>query len=211
VFKGLAMGTLGGNNVLYAADFHGGLIRVFNSSFTEITPAGSFMDPKIPKGFAPFNIQNLGGELYVTYAKQKPPDNHDDASGAHRGFVDVFSQDGVLLRRMKTKGPQNPLNSPWGLAIAPSGFGRASGKLLVGDFGDGKINVFNQNTGRFLGQLANRANRPIHIDGLWALTFGNGGSGGLSNVLYFSAGPNGEADGLFGALTVSGNGRLVMP
>jgi len=205
VFKGLAIGNSAGKNVLYAADFHNRLIRVFDSNFNPITLAGSFTDPRLPRNFAPFNIQNLGGRLYVTYAKQDA-DKKDDVKGPGNGFVDVFDTDGHFIRRLASRGP---LNSPWGLALAPPGLGKISNKLLVGNFGNGTINVFNPNSGRFLGQLANRAGRPLRIDGLWALTFGNGVTAGQSNVLYFTAGPDDEAHGLFGSLTEVGSGAVV--
>jgi uncharacterized protein (TIGR03118 family) len=205
VFKGIALGNDGTRNLLYAADFKNRQIRVFNGSFSATTVPGGFVDPRIPGNFAPFNIQNLGGKLYVTYAKQAPG-GEDDAHGPGNGFVDVFDMNGNLLRRLASRGP---LNSPWGLALAPPGLGKISNKLLVGNFGDGRINVYNPNSGRFLGQLANRAGRPIKIDGLWGLTFGNGVSAGQSNVLYFAAGPDDEAHGLFGSLTEVGSGAVV--
>jgi uncharacterized protein (TIGR03118 family) len=205
VFKGLAIGTSAGKNVLYAADFHNGLIRVFDGSFNQITLAGSFTDPKLPRGYAPFNVQNLGGKLYVTYAKQDAA-KHDDVKGPGHGFVDVFDLNGNFIRRLASRGT---LNSPWGLALAPAGLGKISNKLLVGNFGDGAINVFNPNSGRFMGELANRAGLPLKIDGLWGLTFGNGTTAGQSKVLYFAAGPGGEAHGLFGSLTEVGSGAVV--
>jgi uncharacterized protein (TIGR03118 family) len=205
VFKGIALGNDGTRNLLYAADFANRQIRVFNGTFTETTVPGGFVDRRIPRNFAPFNIENLGGKLYVTYAK-KEPGGTDDVHGPGNGFVDVFDTSGHLLRRLASRGT---LDSPWGLALSPAGLGKASNKLLVGNFGDGRINVFNPNSGRFLGQLANRAGRPLKIDGLWGLTFGNGVTAGQSNVLYFAAGPNGEAHGLFGSLTKVGSGAVV--
>jgi uncharacterized protein (TIGR03118 family) len=206
VFKGVALANDGSRNLLYAADFAGRQIRVFDGTFTATTVPGGFLDARIPRNFAPFNIQNLGGKLYVTYAK-KEAGGTDDVPGPGTGFVDVFDTSGHLLRRLASHGT---LNAPWGLALAPAGLGKASNKLLVGNFGDGTINVFNPNSGHFLGQLANRAGRPIKIDGLWGLTFGNGTTAGQSNVLYFAAGPDDEAHGLFGSLTAVRNGRLAM-
>jgi uncharacterized protein (TIGR03118 family) len=207
VFKGLALGNVGSRNLLYAADFKNRMIRVFDGHFTETRVPGGFRDRNIPRNFAPFNIQNLRGRLYVTYAKQKVGGT-DDARGRGNGFIDVFDMQGKLLRRLASRGP---LNSPWGLALAPAGFGKASGKLLVGNYGDGKINVYSPVAGRLLGQLASRAGRPIKIDGLWGLSFDNGVTAGQPNVLYFTAGPHQEKDGLFGSLTAIRNGRLVMP
>src|SRR5439155_24069103 len=145
----------------------------------------------------PFGIANLGGQLYVTYAKQDAT-LHDDVAGPANGFVDVFDTNGNLDRRAATRGR---LNSPWGVAIAPANFGQFSNDLLVGNFGDGRINAIDPVTGEFLGQLRGPDNRPITIDGLWALGFGNNASAGPDNVLFFTAGPDGESHGLFGSLT----------
>src|SRR5262245_16633625 len=186
VFKGLALGSTNGQNFLYAADFKGRRIRVFDKNFAEVSLAGNFRDKKIPRSFAPFNVQNIGGKLYVTYAR-RGPGGEDDVEGEGNGFVDVFDTNGMLLKRLVQHGL---LNSPWGVAIAPDGWGKFSGKLLVGNFGDGTINAYNPNTGRFVGTLMNRAGRPFHIDELWGLQFGNGVTSGASNVLYFSAGPD---------------------
>ena len=202
VYKGLAIGNNGSGDFLYATNFQAGTIDVFDSSFAPTTLAGSFSDPSIPSGFAPFNIQNLVGKLYVTYAKQDAA-KHDDVPGPGNGFVDVFDLNGNLLKRLISDGP---LNSPWGLALAPSSFGDFSNTLLVGNFGDGLINAFDPSTGAFLGQIQNAWRTPIAIKGLWGLKFGNGGNGGDSNTLYFTAGipgpPPGEVEdhGLFGSI-----------
>ena len=156
---------------------------------------GSFTDPGIPGGFAPFNIQNLGGKLYVTYAKVGP--TGDDVSGAGNGFVSVFDTNGNFIMRVASQGT---LNSPWGLAIAPNSFKSFAGDLLVGNFGDGTINAFNLSTNSFVGQLDDKNGNPLVIDGLWGLITGNGGSGGSKDSIYFSAGPGDESHGLFGAL-----------
>jgi uncharacterized protein (TIGR03118 family) len=154
----------------------------------------------VPVGFAPFNIQNIGGQLYVTYALQDA-DAHDDVSGRGNGYVNVFDPNGVLLRRLASGGP---LNSPWGMAIAPAGFGAFGGALLIGNFGDGRINAFNPATGGFLGDLHDACGTPISIDGLWGLIFGNGGQGGDPHTLFFTAGipysGNVEDHGLFGSI-----------
>lgn len=206
VYKGLAIGTSGGANFLYATNFHAGTVDVFDSSFHHVTLAGTFTDSHIPKGYAPFGIQNIDGNLYVTYAKQNAM-KHDDVAGAGHGFVDVFDTSGHLLNRIATRGT---LNSPWGIALAPpSGFGRFSGDLLIGNFGDGRINAFKFPSGgnkfQFDGQLTDSSGRPITIDGLWSLQFGNGDKtpSGPTNTLFFTAGPNHENDGLFGTLTVA--------
>ena len=199
IYKGLAIGSNASGNFLYAANFHAGTIDVFDKNFDQVQLAGSFSDPNIHRGFAPFNIQNLGGKLYVTYAKQDA-DAEDDVAGPGNGYVDIFDTDGNLLQRLATRGR---LNSPWGLAFAPASFGAFAGDLLVGNFGDGRINIVDPVTGEFIDQLRDANNRFITIDGLWALIVGNGGNGGDVNKVYFTAGLNHEADGLFGSLAPS--------
>ena len=196
VYKGLAMGANASGNHLYAANFHAGTIDVFDKDFHQVQLAGSFSDPNIHRGFAPFNIQNLGGKLYVTYAKQDA-NGEDDVAGPGNGYVDIFDTNGNLLQRLATRGR---LNSPWGLAFAPASFGAFAGDLLVGNFGDGRINVVDPVTGEFIDQLRDANNRAITIDGLWGLLVGNGGNGGDVDKVYFTAGPNDEADGLFGSI-----------
>jgi uncharacterized protein (TIGR03118 family) len=196
IYKGLAIGSNAAGNFLYAANFHAGTIEVFDKDFHQVQLAGSFTDPNIHTGFAPFNIQNLEGKLYVTYAKQDA-DGEDDVAGPANGYVDIFDTNGNLLQRLATRGR---LNSPWGLAFAPPSFGAFAGDLLVGNFGDGRINVIDPVTGEFLDQLRDANNRAITIDGLWGLIVGNGGNGGDPGKIYFTAGPNDEADGLFGSL-----------
>ena len=198
VYKGLALASSGGNNFLYAANFRDARIDVFDKNFTKQSTASfPFSDPGIPGGFAPFDIRSLNGQLYVTYAKQNDV-KHDDLKGVGNGFVDIFTTSGVLVKRLITMGP---LNSPWGLAIAPGNFGLLSNDLLVGDFGDGLIHAFDPNTGAFLGTLDDAQGNPIAIDGLWGLNFGNGFTAGPTNTLFFTAGINDEKDGLFGTLT----------
>jgi len=193
VYKGLALGANSSGNFLFATDFHNGFVAVFDKTFSLVH---TFTDGSIPAGFAPFGIRNIGGMLFVTYAMQKPPDNHDDQAGPGNGFVDVFDTTGTPVRRLASHGT---LNSPWGLALS-SQFGKFSNSLLVGNFGDGRINAFDPSTGNFLGQLNDQHGKPITIDGLWGLNFGNGFEGGNSNLLFFAAGINDEGDGLFGTL-----------
>ncbi len=200
VYTGLAIGNNGVSNFLYAADFANGAIDVYNTTFALTALAGTFTDPALPAGYKPFNIQNLGGTLFVAYAPRDPITG-DEVPGAGNGIVDRFDSNGNFLGRLITAGT---LNDPWGMTIAPSSFGPFGGALLVGYFGDGRINVFNSTTGAFLGTLNDTTGTPISIDGLWGLTFGNGVGGGDVNSLYFAAGPNGETHGLFGRIAVAG-------
>lgn len=207
-YKGLALGTSGSNTFLYAANFTQGKIDVFDSSFAPTSIPGAFTDPNLPSGYAPFNIQNLGGNLYVTYAKQDGAGT-DDVPGSGNGYVDVFDTDGNLIRRLISNGP---LNSPWGLALAPTNFGDYSSALLVGNSGDGIINAFNPSTGSLLGSLVDDLTKmPIEIDGLWALDFGNGGNGGQTNELFFTAGPNDGANGLLGKIVSATSSTVPEP
>jgi len=201
VYKGLAIASLASGTFIYATNFRFGTVEMFNSSFHLV---GSFTDSKLANTcplpnqcYAPFGIQNIGGKLFVTFALQNA-EKHDDVSGPAHGFVDVFDTSGNLLQRLILHGR---LNSPWGLALAPADFGRFSNALLVGNFGDGRINAYDLNTGEFLGQLRDQTNTPITIDDLWALGFGNDANAGLHNELFFTAGINDEADGLFGKIT----------
>jgi uncharacterized protein (TIGR03118 family) len=199
VYKGLAMGSVttqaGTANFLYATNFRAGDVEMLDTNYDVV---GTFTDPNVPSGFAPFGIQNVGGDLYVTFAKQDAA-KHDDVAGRGNGFVDVFDTSGTLLERIASGGA---LNSPWGLAIAPASWGRVAGDLLVGNFGDGAINVFDPATHDWRGGLkSSDTGEPLRIDGLWGLRVGNGGSGGDPNAVLFSAGPDGESNGLLGTLT----------
>jgi uncharacterized protein (TIGR03118 family) len=208
VYKGLVFGLSAKGGLLYATNFRGGTVDVFGPSatggmYTPVATDGGFVDPKIPSGYAPFGIANIDGDLFVTYAKQDAA-KHDDVAGPGHGFVDVFDTDGHLLRRFEGRGA---LNSPWGVTRASFDFGRLSGKILVGNFGNGRINAFSNN-GQFVEELKGTRGRPIVIDGLWDLTLGGGGSSS-SDTLYFSAGPNGETNGLFGTITpAAGSGEF---
>ena len=200
IYKGLAMANSGSAAYLYATDFHNGKIDVFDSSFMPTTLAGSFTDPSLPSGYAPFNIAASGNRLYVTYALQDAQ-REDDVPCPGCGFVDVFDTDGNFIQRLVSMGA---LNSPWGLAWAPSGFGSFAGDLLVGNFGDGTINVFDPSNGNWIAQLRDANGNVITNLGLWEITFGNGGNGGSTGTLYFTAGIPGpdniEDHGLFGSL-----------
>lgn len=193
VYKGLARGSDDGRNFLFATNFNSGNVDVYNKDFKWVK---SFTDNDVPAGYAPFGIRNINGWLYVTFALQDSA-KHDDVHGAGHGFVDIFRTDGHLVKRLISQGP---LNSPWGLVLAPSGFGQFSHALLVGDFGDGVINAFNAKSGDFLGSLKDKNGNLIAIDGLWGLAFGNGNKAGDRHTLLFTAGPNGENNGLFGTI-----------
>lgn len=193
VFKGLAMATMSGGPFLYATDFASGRVMMFDRNFGNV---GSFSDPDVPDHYAPFGISNLGRMLAVTFA-QREVNGTDDEPGAGHGLVDLFSFDGTMIRRLVSHGE---LDSPWGLAIAPGGFGQFSNDLLVGNFGDGRILAYNLHNGNFRGALEDDSGRPIVIDGLWGLMFGNGAFGTDTRSLYFTAGIDGEAHGLFGAI-----------
>ena len=198
VYKGLAINPSATAPLIYAANFNSGKIDVFDGAFKPATAPGGFTDPNLPAGFAPFNIWNLNGQLYVAYAKQDA-NKFLDVKGAGNGVVDVFDFNGTLVKRLVTNGA---LNSPWGLAIAPAGWGAFGGALLVGNFGDGRINAFDLTTGNLLGTLQDTAGNPIAIAGLWAIMFGGNGTNSDANTLYFTAGaPDGVAKrGLLGSL-----------
>lgn len=193
IYKGLAIGSTGGSNFLYASNFSSGMVDIFDGTNSYVS---SFTDATLPAGYAPFNVQNLNGSLYVTYALKGS--GHDELHGAGLGFVDRFDMSGNLISRVGSNGA---LNAPWGVAIAPSTFGAFRGDLLVGNFGDGTINAFDLTTNTFAGTLTDKLNNPLWIDGLWGLQFGNGGIGGHANDLYFTAGPVEESHGLFGVVT----------
>ncbi len=202
IYKGLAIGQVGSANFLYATDFHNGRVDVFNGSFTLQSWHGAFRDRRLPRGYAPFGIQNLGGVMFVTFAKQDA-DRMDELHGRGFGFVDAFTTSGQLLGRVASR---DDLNAPWGLAMAPAGFGQFSGDLLVGNFGDGRINAFrwSRDDGwEEHGTLRGADHRPLSIDGLWGIGFGNGSASGPTNVLYFAAGPNDEAHGAFGSISLA--------
>ncbi len=215
VYKGLTIfnvpagSPIPAGQYLFATNFHSGAIDAFDSSFKPVAlPAGTFQDSTIPVGYAPVGIQTIGGDLYVTYAKQDD-DKHDDVAGAGNGFVDVYSASGLLLMRLGGMTRQAELNSPWGLIQAPSDFGHFSNDILVGNFGDSHVSAFDPLTGAFLGQLTNSQGKPLTLDGgfsgpdskgLWGIFAFSSGTGSPSTV-YFTSGFNDEGDGVFGTLT----------
>lgn len=194
VYKGLAVGTSGGKNLLYASNFRAGTVEVYNTAFQLVN---TITDLTVPAGYAPFNVQVLNGKLYVTFALQDAA-KHDDVAGPGHGFVNSFNLDGTGMQRIASGGQ---LNSPWALDLAPSSFGALAGDLLVGNFGDGTIGVFDKTTNAFLGDLRDLTGHEIQIGDLWALVNGGGGSDGVLGTLYFTAGVQDEVHGLFGSLT----------
>jgi uncharacterized protein (TIGR03118 family) len=195
IFKGLAIADTASGPQIYATDFHNDKVDVWDANFARVRHKGAFRDHRIPKHFAPFGIEAVNGDIVVTYAKQDA-DAEDDVAGHGNGFVDVYDTDGNLLRRFARRGS---LNSPWGIALAPQGFGRASGALLIGNFGDGRIHAYDPVSAKSLGALRSKHGK-LAIDGLWALKFGNGVIG-TPHTLLFTAGPADESHGLFGELT----------
>jgi uncharacterized protein (TIGR03118 family) len=201
IYKGLAIADTSAGPILYAADFHNARVDVLDSTLTPVATPGAFVDPSIPAGYAPFGIQAIGNRVFVAYAKQDA-DAEDAVAGQGLGFVDAYSTSGQLLARVAQRGQ---LDAPWGLAPAPPGFGAFGGDLLVGNFGNGHINAYRElPNGRFVFQGTLRqagSNRPIAIDGLWALEFRLGGPSGPPGTLFFTAGPDDETNGLFGSIT----------
>jgi uncharacterized protein (TIGR03118 family) len=198
VYKGATIAEIHGHKYILAANFRSGEIDAFDTNFMQVDlPKHAFRDQKLPKGFAPFNIQGIGPNVYVTYAKQDD-EQMDDVPGEGLGYVDVFTPEGELLQRLDHG---NFLNAPWGVTLAPAFFGEFSHAVIVGNFGDGTIAAFNPVSGEFLGNMLTPAGATLSITGLWGLAFGNGGPSGPGNTLFFTAGPNDEMDGLFGSLT----------
>jgi uncharacterized protein (TIGR03118 family) len=215
VYKGLAITLNAGNQFLYATDFHNNKVDVFDSTFAKQATSATvftFKDPAIPAGFAPFGIQALPTgangqmQLYVTYAKQQAPDNHDNADGAGLGYVDVYDTNGQLLKSLVSGGA---LNAPWGIALAPSDFGSLSGAVLIGNFGDGKINGYSPTDGGFFGSVNDASGAPIVISGLWGIAFGNDAENQPHNTLFFAAGPNDEANGLYGRIDLGATAPVL--
>jgi len=202
IFKGLAIASTPDGDRLYATDFANAKVDVFDGDFHQITAPGRFTDPNLPKGYAPFGIQTIGSDVFVTYGKQVPGSG-DEQDGRTLGFVDEFDTSGMLVARVASRGV---LDAPWGLAMAPSNFGRFGGDLLVGNFGNGKINAYKWSNGSWMhaGKLRRRSGTIIKIPGLWAIEFGNGGPSGATNQLFFTAGPGDESHGLFGVIEATG-------
>jgi len=194
IYKGLALAATNTGDRLYATNFGKGVVEVYDTDFNQLTVAGGFADADIPSNFSPFGIQNIDGNLFVTYAE--PDGSGDEINGTGNGFVDKFDTDGNLLQRFAAHGQ---LNSPWGVALAPTNFGPLSNLILVGNFGDGAINAYDANTGAFVNQVKDRKGNVIANPGLWALTFGDGKIGS-TNELFFTAGGADQSTGVFGAL-----------
>jgi uncharacterized protein (TIGR03118 family) len=196
-YTGLAIATAAdGTTRLYAANFGARTVDVFNTSFDKVVPSNNaFADQTLPAGYAPFNIAPIAingtTRMFVTYA------NPNDVFGQAHGFVNTFQLDGSAPKRFAQRGQ---LNAPWGMVLTPSGFGELGGTLWIGNFGDGRINAYDPNTGEFINKVRTSEGKAVVIDGLWTIRFGNGGNGGSLNTLYFTAGPNGESDGIFGSL-----------
>lgn len=198
VYTGLAIGQVGGANYLYAANFAGGTVEVYDKNFAPHSfGPNAFKDWALPEGYSPFNVQAIGDRLYVAYAKVDEEEGEEEA-GPGLGFVDAYSLDGVLQLRLHSG---YWMNAPWGVALAPANFGRFSNMLLVGQFGSGQIAAFDPMTGHFRGLLRGAPSRPLKIEGLWAIAFGNGAAAGPTNTLYFAAGIDDEVHGLFGSIT----------
>jgi uncharacterized protein (TIGR03118 family) len=203
VYKGLALGTVNGATFLYATDLHNNKVDVFDTNFTK-PPAmqGKFVDPAIPAGFVPFGIAALNGQLYVSYAKQDAA-KHDETTGAGLGYVDVFDFGGNLVNRFASAGA---LNAPWGMAIAPEGFGSLAGDLLIGNFGDGKINIFAPNgtaLATSMGSLSVNNGGTFALPGLWSLVFGNGDADKPMTTLFYTGGFADQTDGVFGSISIT--------
>jgi uncharacterized protein (TIGR03118 family) len=205
VYKGLAIGSVGGATFLYATDLHNNKVDVFDANFAK--PAamqGKFIDPNMPAGFVPFGIQALNGNLFVTFAQQDAA-KHDEATGAGLGYVDVFDFSGNFVSRFASTGA---LNAPWGIAMAPAGFGSLQGDVLIGNFGDGTISIFSPNgtaLASFEGPLMSTTGQPITFPGLWSLVFGNGDADKPVTTLFYTAGFTDQTDGVFGGITLTTN------
>jgi len=198
IYKGITIAANDDAKLLYAANFHAGTVDVFDKNFSSVTlPTGAFTDDHMPRGFAPFNVQNIDGVIFVAFAKQDE-EKEDEVAGAGLGFVDAFDANGKLLMRLKSG---QWLNAPWAVALAPADFGKFSHHLLVGNFGSGQIAAFDPKNGNFKGLLRGPHGHPITIEGLWGMAFGNDANAGPANTLFFAAGIDDEKHGLFGTLT----------
>ena len=218
VYKGLAVGNNGTANFLYAADFHNNKIDVFDASYHKQIPTATsfaFTDPTLPAGYAPFGIQAIangaGGatQIYVAYAKQEPPDNFDEVGGPGLGLVNIFDANGALVKHLVVEGGK--LNAPWGMALAPAGLGTLSNALLVGNFGDGKINGYDPASGAYIGTVVDSTGQPFAEPGLWGIAFGNGSNNQPANTLFYAAGTNDEANGELGRIDLGAAPALNTP
>lgn len=197
IYKGIAIGQIGSTNVIYAANFRQGTIEAWDGNFKPVTLSGTaFQDPNLPAGYAPFNVTTINGAVYVAFAKQDE-DKEDNVAGHGLGYVDKFTPDGTLIVRFEHG---SWMNAPWGITVAPGNFGDLSSRVLVANFGSGQIAAFDATSGQFVGMMKGKK-KAITIDGLWGLGFGNDGSAGAANVLFFTAGIQDESHGLFGTLT----------
>ena len=203
IYKGLALGANGIDVLLYATDFAGRKVDVFDKNFHPVSAPGGFLDRGLPGDYSPFGIQNINGDIYVTYAKKEEGED-DETAGPGLGFVDVFDADGNLIRRIASR---SKLDAPWGLALAPAGFGKFANDLLVGNFGDGAILAYDAHSGDFKGRLRTADGHLLKVDGLWGMAFGNGISSQPTGTLFVAAGPDDEAHGFYGAITAVTGGR----
>jgi uncharacterized protein (TIGR03118 family) len=204
IYKGVTIAKSGGKSQLYATDFHNGKIDVFDDTYHSMKTSGDFTDSMLPSGYAPFNIKEVNGVLLVTYAKQDS-NKEDDVKGQGFGYISAFDVDGKFIARLRSKAE---LNAPWGIALAPKSFDAAPDRLLIGNFGDGLIHAYTFSmpdkssiTLTLDGTVQDQAGKQVKIDGLWALEFGDDAGGFSADTLYFTAGPNDEANGMFGGLT----------
>jgi uncharacterized protein (TIGR03118 family) len=203
VYKGLAIANNGTANFLYATDFHNNKVDVFDKNFAKVAISAGFTDPTLPAGYAPFGIQavTIGGavSIIVTYAQQDAV-KHDNVNGAGLGLVDVFDTNGKFLQHLVPTG--GALNAPWGIVLAPAGFGNLSNMVLIGNFGDGVINGYDPASGAFVGSVNDATGKPLASPGLWGMVFGNGAFNQPVTTLYFAAGISAEAGGLYGRIDV---------
>jgi uncharacterized protein (TIGR03118 family) len=216
VYKGLALANNGTADFLYASDFHNNKVDVFDAAFAKQAATDfPFLDPQLPAGYAPFGVQAIRNgsgntwQVYVAYAQQSGPDNHDNTNGAGLGVLDVYDANGKLVKRLVSTGAQ--LNAPWGLTLAPKDFGSLSNMLLVGNFGDGGINAFDPASGAFVGTLADGTGAAFSVAGLWGIAFGNDAANQPHNTLFYAAGPNDEANGDYGRIDVSSSAAVSQP
>jgi uncharacterized protein (TIGR03118 family) len=208
IYKGLAIAKNGSDTFLYATDFHNNKVDMFDKAFARQTgPAAAFVDPNLPAGYAPFGIQAIAGgmggavQIYVSYAKQDDA-AQDDVAGAGLGLINIFDTSGTFVKRLVTVGAA--LNAPWGMALAPADFGTLSNVLLVGNFGDGKINGYDPDKGTFMGAITDSSGKAVSVDGLWGIAFGNDAHNQPHNTLFFAAGPDDENDGAYGRIDLGG-------